>query len=236
MKSDPPQSTPRSTISQVIEMMLNEDVGAVIIVEENRPVGIITEKDILMRVVKTGRDFEEVLAKEVMTKPLLTIEAERPISDALEMLMENNIRRLVITEAGILVGITTERRLLEIVNEQYRINSLGRLIRVLNEKTDRLKVAYITTYPPKECGIATYTNDLVDAISKLYVTQSPTVIAINESGGYYNYPPHVGFQIDREEVDSYIMAAEYINKSDIDIVNLQHEYGLFGGICARARP
>ena len=40
----------------------------------------------------------------------------------------------------------------------------------------------------------------------------------------------MGFQIDREEVDSYIMAAEYINKSDIDIVNLQHEYGLFGGI------
>ena len=230
MKSDPPQSTPLSTISHVVEMMMSEDIGAVVIVEESRPVGIITEKDILRRVVQTGRDFEEVLAKDVMTKPLLTIEAERPISDALEMLRENNIRRLVITEAGGLVGLTTERRLLEIVNEQYRMNSLSRLIRVLSDKADRLKVAYISTYPPRECGIATFTNDLVDAISQLYVTQSPTIIAINDRGGYYNYPPYVGFQIDREEVDSYIKAAEYINRSDIDIVNLQHEYGLFGGV------
>ena len=93
-----------------------------------------------------------------------------------------------------------------------------------------MRVAYISTFPPRECGIATYTNDLVDAISRLYVTKSPTIVAINDRGGYYNYPSLVGFQIDREEVDSYIEAAEYINRSDIDIVNLQHEYGLFGGI------
>ncbi len=117
MKSDPPQSTPLSTISHVVEMMMSEDIGAVVIVEESRPVGIITEKDILRRVVKTGRDFEKVLAKDVMTKPLLTIEAVRPISDALEILRKNNIRRLVITKAGALIGLTTERRLLETVNE-----------------------------------------------------------------------------------------------------------------------
>ena len=230
MKPDPPQSTPESSISNVVEIMISEDTGAVVIVEESRSVGIITEKDILRRVVKTARDFEETLAKDVMTKPVITIEAERPISDALEMLRENNIRRLVITEAGALVGLTTERRLLEVVNEQYRMNSLSRLTRVMPDKSARLKVAYISTFPPRECGIATYTNDLVDAISRLYVTQSPTIVTINDRGGYYNYPSLVGFQIDREEVDSYIEAAEYINRSDIDIVNLQHEYGLFGGI------
>jgi CBS domain-containing protein/glycosyltransferase involved in cell wall biosynthesis len=230
MKSDPPQSTPESTISIVVDMMVSEDIGAVVIVEESRPVGILTEKDILRRVVKRGRDFEETLAQDVMTKPVIIIEAERPINDALEMLRENNIRRLVVTQAENLIGITTERRLLEVINEQYRMNSLGSLTRVSLDESDRLKVAYISTFPPRECGIATYTNDLVEAISKLYVTQSPTIIAINDKGGYYNYPPQVEFQIDREDVDTYIEAAEYVNRSDIDIVSLQHEYGLFGGV------
>lgn len=230
MKSDPPQAIPESSISNVVEMMMSEDTGAVVIIEDSRPVGIITEKDILMRVVTTGRDFEETLAKDVMTKPLITINAERPISDALEILREKNIRRLAVTEGGALVGLTTERRLLEIVNEQYRMNSIGMLSRVQPDESVSLKVAYISTFPPRECGIATYTNDLVDAISRLYVTQSPTIVAINDRGGYYNYPSLVGFQIDREEVDSYTEAAEYVNRSDIDIVNLQHEYGLFGGV------
>ena len=230
MKPDPPQSTPESSISNVVEIMLMEDIGAVVIVEESRPVGIITEKDILLKVVKTARDFEETLVKDIMTKPVITIEAERSISDALEMLRENNIRRLVITKAEALIGLTTERRLLEIVNEQYRMNRLRGPTRVLPDESDSLKVAYVSTFPPRECGIATYTNDLVDAISRLYITQSPTIIAINDKGGYYNYPSLVGFQIDREEVDSYVEAAEYVNRSDIDIVNLQHEYGLFGGV------
>jgi CBS domain-containing protein len=92
MKPDPPQSTLESSISKVVEIMMREDIGAVVIIEEGRPVGIITEKDVLMRVVKTARDFEETLARDVMTEPVITLDAERPISDALEMLRENNIR------------------------------------------------------------------------------------------------------------------------------------------------
>jgi len=61
------------------------------------------------------------------------------------------------------------------------------------------------------------------------VTGPSSVMAINDRGGYYDYPDLVRFQIDREEVESYVRAAEYINGSDVDVVNLQHEYGLFGG-------
>lgn len=179
--------------------------------------------------VKTGRDFVETLAEEIMTKPLITIDAGSQLGEVREILREKNIRRLAITEDGNLVGLTTERRLLEVVNEQYQINNLSRPNRVMPDESVRLSIAYISTFPPRECGIATYTNDLVSAISRLYVTQSPNIIAINDRGGYYNYSSHVRFQIDREEIRSYIEAAEYINRSDIDIVNLQHEYGLFGG-------
>lgn len=230
MKSDPPQTTPDTTISNVIEIMMSEDIGAVVIVEDKRPIGIITEKDILWRVINTEKNFEEILAKDIMSKPVITVEAERPIKDALEILRDKNIRRLVITEAEALIGLTTERRLLEIVNDHYQMRSSGRLTQIIHDEAIRLKVAYLSTYPPRECGIATFTNDLVDAISYLYVTQSPTIIAINDRGGYYNYPQLVGYQIEKEEVDSYREAAKYINRSDIEIVNLQHEYGLFGGV------
>jgi glycosyltransferase involved in cell wall biosynthesis/CBS domain-containing protein len=230
MKVDPPQSAPSSTLSIVIETMMSEDIGAVVIVENSRPVGIITEKDVLMRAIVLDKNLETILAKDIMSKPVISIESERPIRDALEMLRESNIRRLVITEENILVGLTTERRLLEVVNEQYRVSSLRRLISGPPGESAQLKVAFLSTFPPRECGIATYTSDLVDAISRLYVTQTPTIVAINDRGGFYNYPPHVGFQIDREDEDSYIAAAEFINRSDIDIVCLQHEYGLFGGV------
>jgi len=229
MKVDPRTASPKAPISEIVDVMMGEDVGAVVIVEDDLPVGIITEKDVLSRVVKLGKDFETTLAGTVMSKPLITIEAARPISDALEVLRENNIRRLVVTDEGALVGLTTERRLLEIAHELYKVYHYERIGRALSSEEVRVNVAYVSTFPPRECGIATYTNDLVNAISRLYVTGPPSVMAINDKGGYYDYPDLVRFQIDREEVESYVRAAEYVNGSDVDVLNLQHEYGLFGG-------
>ena len=229
MKIDPPRVPLDARISEVVGLMMGEDVGAVIVVEDGRPLGIITEKDLLGRVVRPGRDFDATPAGAVMSEPLITIEAGRPISEALEVLRENSIRRLVVTDGGALVGLTTERRLLEVAHEQYKAHRRERMGRALSAEEVRVNVAYVSTFPPRECGIATYTEDLVGAIDRLYATGPPTVMAINDRGGYYDYPNLVGFQIDREEAESYVRAAEYVNGSDVDVVNLQHEYGLFGG-------
>jgi glycosyltransferase involved in cell wall biosynthesis len=91
------------------------------------------------------------------------------------------------------------------------------------------RIAYLSTYPPRECGIANFTKDLVDAMQKLQEFRPPRVIAINEEGAIYNYDRKVRFQIERSSVDDYIQAARYINLSKINLVNLQHEFGLFGG-------
>ena len=230
MKVDPPTASPEASISEIVDLMMRDDIGAVIVVEDDHPLGIITEKDILSRVVILGKDFETTQVGTVMSRPLITIEAGRRISEALEVLRENNIRRLVVTDEGDLVGLTTERRLLEVAHEQYKMYHYERIGRALSAEEVRVNVAYFSTFPPRECGIATYTNDLVNAISRLYVTGPSSVMAINDRGGYYDYSDLVKFQVDREEVESYVRAAEYINGSDIDIVNLQHEYGLFGGI------
>jgi glycosyltransferase involved in cell wall biosynthesis len=91
------------------------------------------------------------------------------------------------------------------------------------------KVAYVSSYPPRECGIATFTKDLVIASNRLGIFRNPLVVAMNESETIYNYDRFVRFQIRRDSPEAYVEAAGYVNSSKADVVNLQHEFGLFGG-------
>ncbi|MCO5382351.1 MAG: glycosyltransferase family 4 protein [Methanosarcina barkeri] len=93
----------------------------------------------------------------------------------------------------------------------------------------QLKVLFIGTYVPKECGIATFTSDLLNSVSEKYNEIHCEVIALNDPSETYNYPEEVVFQIERDKLEDYYRAADYINKSDARIVCLQHEFGLFGG-------
>ena len=93
----------------------------------------------------------------------------------------------------------------------------------------QLKVLFIGTYVPKECGIATFTSDLLNSVSGEYKDVHCEVIALNDPSETYNYPAEVVFQIERDKIEDYYRAADYINQSDADIVCLQHEFGLFGG-------
>lgn len=91
------------------------------------------------------------------------------------------------------------------------------------------RIAYVSTYPPRECGIANFTKDLIDSIDRLHEFRPSIVIGINEEGAFYNYDRRVKFQIERDSIDDYVKAAHYVNLSKVDLVNLQHEFGLFGG-------
>ena len=93
----------------------------------------------------------------------------------------------------------------------------------------QLKVLFIGTYVPKECGIATFTSDLLNSVSGGDNDVHCEVIALNDPSETYNYPEEVVFQIQRDRIEDYYRAADYINQSDADIVCLQHEFGLFGG-------
>jgi glycosyltransferase involved in cell wall biosynthesis len=91
------------------------------------------------------------------------------------------------------------------------------------------QVAYLSSYPPRECGIATFAKDLIDAVDRLNEFEPAMVIAMNEEETIYAYDKKVKGQIERDHVDDYVRAADYINSSKADLVNLQHEFGLFGG-------
>ena len=92
-----------------------------------------------------------------------------------------------------------------------------------------MDVAYIATYPPVECGIATFTQDLLTAIRKFTPFNAPRVLAMNYPGETRVYPDVVSFQIDKARVEDYDEAAKYINDSSISVLMVEHEYGIFGG-------
>jgi glycosyltransferase involved in cell wall biosynthesis len=91
------------------------------------------------------------------------------------------------------------------------------------------KIAYVSSYSPRECGIATFTKNLVVATNKLGIFRKPLVVAMNEKETIYNYDRLVRYQIRRDLLEDYVEAAGCINTSKADLVNLQHEFGLFGG-------
>jgi len=91
------------------------------------------------------------------------------------------------------------------------------------------KIAYVSSYSPRECGIATFTKNLVAATNQLGIFRKPLVVAMNEKEAIYNYERLVKCQIRRDFLEDYVKAAGYVNSSKTDLVNLQHEFGLFGG-------
>jgi glycosyltransferase involved in cell wall biosynthesis len=82
---------------------------------------------------------------------------------------------------------------------------------------------------PRQCGIATFTTDLTDAIAAEFPAIDCLVIAMNDPGHRHAYPERVRFEIDESDIASYRRAADFLNVNTIDAVCVQHEYGIFGG-------
>jgi glycosyltransferase involved in cell wall biosynthesis len=90
-------------------------------------------------------------------------------------------------------------------------------------------VAVIGNYLPRQCGIATFTTDLVEALSAEAPDINCWTVAINDKPEGYAYPEKVRFEINQNTLTDYSVASEFLNISQVDIVCVQHEYGLFGG-------
>jgi glycosyltransferase involved in cell wall biosynthesis len=92
-----------------------------------------------------------------------------------------------------------------------------------------LRIAFLGTYPPRHCGIATFTRDLAAGMSAANPRVKPLVVAVNDEAGPYEYPEEVEYEIRQGTKGDYARAAELINYKDVRWVSLQHEYGIFGG-------
>ena len=91
------------------------------------------------------------------------------------------------------------------------------------------RIAVIGNYLPRHCGIATFTTDLCSAISAEYGTARLLALPVNDTDEGYDYPARVRWTLGQDDVRSYQDAAAFLNFNNIDMVCLQHEYGIFGG-------
>lgn len=94
-------------------------------------------------------------------------------------------------------------------------------------KSERL--AFLGTYLPRLCGIATFTYDLCEAVSQASPDSHCFVGAVNDRPQSYAYPPRVRFELQEKELDSYRRAADFLNFNNADVLCLQHEFGIYGG-------
>jgi glycosyltransferase involved in cell wall biosynthesis len=91
------------------------------------------------------------------------------------------------------------------------------------------RIAVVGNYLPRRCGIATFTADLCDAIHEEYGATELLALPVNDIEEGYSYPVRVRFELSEDNLASYRQAADFLNFSNIDLVCLQHEYGIFGG-------
>lgn len=102
----------KASVSEAASIMVRNEVGAVVVMKNSTPVGIITEVDILKRCCIGKACSEELKTEEIMTKSLITINADAAIGEAALLMSDKKIRRLLVTENGKIVGIVTEKDVL----------------------------------------------------------------------------------------------------------------------------
>lgn len=96
-------------------------------------------------------------------------------------------------------------------------------------KTQINQIAVIGDYLPRQCGIATFTTDLCEALAAEAPGTNIFTVAVNDTETGYTYPPRVRFELAENDVASYRRAADFLNINNVDLVCLQHEYGIYGG-------
>src|SRR5271166_4943356 len=101
---------------------------------------------------------------------------------------------------------------------------------LVKETSKVRKIAFVGDHLPRKCGIATFTSDLLAAVAAAHPQSECFCVSVNDMKGGYEYPEVVRFEIEEQDLSSYLRAADFLNISNVDIVCLQHEFGIYGGL------
>ena len=104
-----------SSVMEVAKVMARDHVGGLVVTIKGKPAAMVTERDILEKVVATGVDASRISVKRIMSKPLITVGRNLSIIEAIMLMRKKKIRRLPVLEKGRLIGIVTERDLLKAI-------------------------------------------------------------------------------------------------------------------------
>lgn len=134
MSTDFSTVDPNSTIDEAVKIMNEKDTPMLVVcTKENFPVGIITERDIVIRVMGGGKKPSETLVEEIMTSPVRTCCPNTSISDAMRQMAKKKIRQLLVVNEGILVGALLARDVLAVAPEL--IDMLSELVSVRSDES-----------------------------------------------------------------------------------------------------
>ncbi|MGD0299876.1 MAG: glycosyltransferase family 4 protein [Bryobacteraceae bacterium] len=104
-------------------------------------------------------------------------------------------------------------------------------MQIMVKETSKVrKIAFVGDHLPRKCGIATFTSDLLAAVASAHPESQCLAVSVNDIPDGYEYPEVVRFEIEEQDLSSYLRAADFLNISNVDIVCLQHEFGIFGGL------
>jgi len=107
MVTDVKTVRPDSSVREVVQKMNKFDVGSIVVVQENRPVGIITERDILRKILEPGLDPLAVRARQIMSSPIATVREDISVEEAARTMTKRRIKKLPVVRDGKLIGIVT---------------------------------------------------------------------------------------------------------------------------------
>jgi glycosyltransferase involved in cell wall biosynthesis len=128
-----------------------------------------------------------------------------------------------------LLNFVSPKGILEVMGPRPLLRERVAGARLRSKASLPSRIAVIGNYLPRQCGIATFTTDLCAAISAEYGTARLLALPVNDTDQGYDYPARVRWSLDQDDLRSYQEAAEFLNFNNIDMVCLQHEYGIFGG-------
>ncbi|MHB9288096.1 CBS domain-containing protein [Halobacteriales archaeon Cl-PHB] len=126
-RSDAVTAAPGTPVAELASTMAEESVGSVVITDDETPVGLVTDRDLTVRVLGEGRDPTELTAEDVMTEDLYTTEPQAGFYEATSLMAGNGIRRLPVCEGETLVGIITADDVAELLADEHQ--QLGDVIR-----------------------------------------------------------------------------------------------------------
>lgn len=118
MTSNPTTCEPTATLVDAAKVMAREDVGPVPIVEGGKLVGLVTDRDIIIRAVAEGRDVTSTTVRDVASKDLVTVTADEDLDRALQLMAQHQVRRIPVVDGDRVVGIVSQADVARAADEE----------------------------------------------------------------------------------------------------------------------
>ncbi len=114
------------SVALATKKMAEFNIGSIIVIRDKKPKGIFTERDLVRRVVALGKDPSKVRISDVMTRELITIDAEESIGGAYHIFVKRNVRHAPVVKSGHLLGIVSQKDLSKVLDERFYVTYFGK--------------------------------------------------------------------------------------------------------------